>query len=383
MVSTLRRLPGLSLPFLFAGALMAQTAQIEGVVKDENGQPLKDALVKIDRKDIKGSYKVKTKKKGDYLHAGLPLGTYKLTLEVNGKDVDTVDNVKTRLGEPTVINFDLQQQKARQAQIQQAAETGTLTQEQARDMSPEQKAALEKQMKERSAAMAKNKELNDAFNAGMEALKTKQFDAAIASFEKAGQLDPKQTAVWGNLAEAYSEVSKTKTGPEKDAALAKAIESYAKALELTPNDANYRNNYALVLARAGKFPEMEQQLNQAVQLDPTGAGRYYFNMGAVLTNSGQTDAACNAFKKATEVDANYADAHFQYGLCLTSKATNKADGTMVFPEGTAEAFQKYLALKPDGPNAEAAKAMIATMGAKVETQYTAPGAKKPPAAKKK
>ena len=44
-------------------------------------------------------------------------------------------------------------------------------------MSAEQKAALEKATKERQAAMAKNKALNDAFNAGMEAMKTKQWDA--------------------------------------------------------------------------------------------------------------------------------------------------------------------------------------------------------------
>jgi tetratricopeptide (TPR) repeat protein len=382
MASLLRRLPRFSLPLLFAGALMAQMSQIEGVVKDENGQPLQNAVVKIERKDIKGNYTVKTKKKGDYLHAGLPLGVYKITLEVNGQAVDMVDNVKTRLGEPTPINFDLQGRKQQQAALSKAAETGTLTQEQARDMTPEQKAAIEKQMKERSAAMAKNKELNDTFNQGMEAMKTKQYDAAVAALKKASELDPKQAVVWGNLAEAHSEISKTKTGAEKDAALASSIEAYNKTIELAPADANYRNNFALVLARAGKFPEMEQQLNQAVQLDAPNAGRYYFNLGAVLTNSGQIDPACNAFKKATEVDPNYADAFFQYGLCLTAKATNKPDGSMVFPDGTAEAFQKYLALKPDGPNAEAAKSMLSTMGTKVETQYTAPGAKKPPPAKK-
>jgi tetratricopeptide (TPR) repeat protein len=382
MAIFLRRLPVLGLSFVFSGALMAQMSQIEGVVKDENGQPLQNAQIIIERKDIKGTYKLKTKKKGDYLHAGLPLGTYKVSLEVNGQIIDAVDNVKTSLGEPRTVNFDIAKKKQDQAALQKAAETGTLTQEQARDMSPEQKAAIEKQMKERTAAMAKNKELNDAFNQGMEALKTKQFDAAIAAFEKAGTLDPKQHVIWGNLAETYGEISKTKTGPERDAALAKSIENYNKAIELVPTDASYRNNFALVLARAGKFPEMEQQLQQAVQLDPTNAGRYYFNLGAVLTNSNQTDPACNAFKKATEADANYADAFYQYGLCLTAKATAKPDGSLIFPEGTAEAFQKYLQLRPDGPNAEAAKSMLATMGSKLETQYTAPGAKKPPAAKK-
>src|SRR5262245_21146283 len=285
MAFLLRRLPRFGLPLLFAGALMAQMSQIEGVVKDENGQPLQNAVIKIERKDIKGNYTLKTKKKGEYLHAGLPLGVYKVSVEVNGQVVDSVDNVKTSLGEPRTINFDLQGRKQQQAALQKAAESGQLTQEQARDMSPEQKAAIEKQMKERSAAMAKNKELNDAFNQGKEAMKTKQYDAAIAAFEKAGTMDAKQHVIWGNLAEVYGEISKTKVGPEKDAALAKSIENYNKAIELVPADASYRNNYALVLARAGKFPEMEQQLQQAVQLDPPNAGRYYFNLGAVLTNS--------------------------------------------------------------------------------------------------
>jgi tetratricopeptide (TPR) repeat protein len=385
MASFLRRLPLLGLSLLFASATMAQMTQIEGVVKDENGQPLQNAVIKIERKDIKGNYNLKTKKKGDYLHAGLPLGTYKVSLEVNGQVMDTVDNVRTRLGEPQTINFDLQERKKKMQAMQKAAETGQLTQEQARDMTPEQRAALEKQVKERAAAMAKNKELNDAFNAGMEAMKTKQFDQAVASFTKAAELDPKQHVIFGQLAEAHSEISKTKTGPEKDAALAKSFENYEKAIALLPNDANYRNNYALALARAGKFQEMEQQLNQAVQLDPAGAGRYYFNLGAVLTNSGPThaDAACNAFKKATEVDANYADAWFQYGMCLVNKATAKPDGSMVFPEGTADALQKYLSIRPEGPNAESAKALLATMNTKLETQYVAPGAKKPAPAKRK
>jgi tetratricopeptide (TPR) repeat protein len=283
-----------------------------------------------------------------------------------------------------VVNFDLQALKQRQAAMSKAAETGQLTQEQARDMSPEQRAQIEKAMKERQAALAKNKALNDAFNQGMEALKTKQFDAAIDAFTKAGEMDPKQHVIWGNLAEAYAEVAKTKTGPDVDAALGKSVENYNKALEIVPNDASYRNNLALVYARMKKFPEMEGELNKAVQLDPTNAGRYYFNMGAVLTNNQQLEAACNAFRKATEADPNYADAHYQLGICMTSQATAKPDGSVVFPEGTAQAFQKYLELKPDGPFAESAKGMLQTMGSKIETEYKNPAAaKKPSPAKRK
>lgn len=383
MPSLLKHLAGVTLSFLLVtGAAMAQTSTIEGIVKGEDGAPLKDALVKIDRKDIKGHYEVKTKKKGDYLYTGLPLGTYRVSVWVDGKERDSVDNVRTKLGDSTVIPFDLHQQAAKQQAMQKAAETGQLTQEQARDMTPEQKAALEKQVKERSAAMQKNKALNDAFNGGMEALKANQFDAAVQSFQKAVELDPNQVVIWGNMAEAYSGLARTKTGAEQTDALNKAIEAYQKALALAPNDANYHNNFALALARAKKFPEMEQELNKAVQLDPTNAGRYYFNLGAVLVNANQSGPACDAFKKAIEADPNYADAHYQYGICLTSKATADATGKLTFPEGTSEAFQKYLALKPDGPNAESAKAMLQTMGSKIDTTYVAPGAQKKSGKKK-
>jgi tetratricopeptide (TPR) repeat protein len=302
---------------------------------------------------------------------------------VNGADVDSVDNVRSRLGEPTVINFDLQKMKAQRQETQKALETGTLTKEQERGMTAEQKAALEKATKERQAAMAKNKELNDAFNAGMTAMNAKNYPAAIEAFNKAGTMDPKQHVIWGQLAEAHNEISKTKTGAEKDTALAAAYENYKKAIELAPTDANYYNNYALALARGGKIPEMQEALDKAVQIDPAAAGRYYYNLGAVLTNLGQSEPACNTFQKAIASDPNYADAHYQIGICLTGKAVAKPDGSLTFPEGTAQAFQKYLELKPDGPFAEPAKSMLATMGTKVETTYQAPGAKKPAPAKKK
>ncbi|MEO8127444.1 MAG: tetratricopeptide repeat protein [Bryobacteraceae bacterium] len=378
MKLTRQYLAGLALClFAFTGSSLAQTSSLEGVVKGEDGQPLKDAVINIDRKDIKGHYQVKTKKKGDYFHAGLPLGTYKVTLVVDGKERDSVDNVRTRLGDPLPVNFDLQGQKARGEAQAKAVEAGQLPPEQARDMTPEQKAALEKQIKERAGAMKKNKELNDSFNQGMEALKGKQFDVAVTAFTKAAELDPNQNVIWGNLAETYSELSKTKTGAEKDAALNKAVEAYKKAIELQPTDASYHNNYALTLARLNKFPEMQAELTKAVELDAPNAGRYYYNMGAVLVNSNQLGPACDAFDKAIVADANYADAHYQKAMCMTSKATVDKDGKTIFPEGTDKEFQAYLQLKPDGPFAESSKGMLQAMGAKIDTEYRNPNAPAP------
>ena len=182
-----------------------------------------------------------------------------------------MDGVRTRLGDPTPVNFDMKAIRQRQEALQAAAATGNLSKEQARDMSPEQRAAVEKAMKDREQALAKNKVLNDAFNQGMEALKTKQYDAAVASFTKASELDPKQHVVWAQLAEAYMQLGGTKAGADQEAAYAKGLEAYAKALELKPEDAAYHNNYALALAKAKKFDKSQVELTKAADFDPQTA----------------------------------------------------------------------------------------------------------------
>lgn len=373
-------LPAIGALFL-ALPSFCQTSSLEGEVKNYDGTPLRGALVKIDRTDIKGNYKVKTDKKGRFFHAGLPLGNYRVTLEVDGKDVDRVDNVRTRLGDPTPVNFDLQAVRKKQEAMQKAAESGTLTKEQARDLSPEQKAEIERAMKQREDALKKNKALSDSFNEGMTALQGKDFDAAVGAFEKAAELDPKQHVVWAQLAEAYVGQARAKTGAERDAALEKGLATYVKAIELKPDDAAYYNNYALALVTAKKIEEAQAQLTKAAQINPAGAGQYYYNLGAVLTNSGQSDAASAAFQKAIEADPNYAEAYYQYGVSLMSKAQIDAEGKVTPAPGTREALDKYLQLKPDGANAESAKGMIAMMDAKLDTQYKNPAAP-PPAAKK-
>lgn len=360
----------------FACAAFAQVSSLEGDVKDINGQPLKGALVKIDRKDIKGHYQVKTDKKGHYFHTGLPLGVYKITLEVDGKDVDSVDNVRTSLGESVVNNFNMKETAQRQQSLQQAAATGNFTKEQERGMTAEQKAALEKATKEREAALAKNKALNDAFNQGMTAAQNKQWDAAVDAFNKANEMDAKQPVIWAHLADAYMQAGAQKTGADQQTAYDKGLEAYAKAIELKPDDAASHNNYALALVKAKKIPEAQAELTKAAQIDPANAGRYYYNLGAVLVNSNQNEAAGQAFKKAIDIDPNYADAQYQYGMYLLAQAKITPEGKVIPADGTKEALQKYLDLKPNGPFAESAKGALASIEGSVATTYENPDAAK-------
>jgi Tfp pilus assembly protein PilF len=363
----------LGFALLFSAPSWAQTAAIEGDVKDENGQPLRGGVILIERTDIRGNYKVKTDRRGHYFHGGLPLGTYKVALEHQGQVVDTVQNVRTRLGDPVKIDFNLQEMKARQA----AAAAGIqLSEDEARTMTPEQRKQIEEATKKRQEQLSKNKALNDAFNTGMESLRSKNFEAAVDSLSKAGEIDPKQTVVWGNLAEAYMGLVATKPPTEQPPLLAKAMESYQKAIELKPDDAAMHNNFGLALARAGKYAEAQQELGRAADLDKPNAGKYFFNLGAILVNTGHNDEAYEAFKKAVEADPNYADAHYQIGVYLLGKAQVSADGKVTPAPGTTEAFQKYLDLRPTGPYAESARGSLQALTASVETEFSAKPGKK-------
>lgn len=350
----------------------AQTTTIEGTVKGPDGKPVAGAVVKIERQDVKGNYPVKTDKKGHYGHYGLPVGgVFVVSVAVDGVGQDSVHDVRPTLAMPAKVDLEI---KATQAAAPGAAAPP------AQGLSKEAKEQYEQATKAREAQIAKNKELNDSFQAGRQALEAKMYDQAIESFLKASMVDPMQVAVWSNLADAYVGAAGQK--PAEAAALYdKAFDAFRKSIELAPTDAAYYNNFALALAKDKKFDDAKANLDKAAQLDPAGSGKYYYNMGALLVNSSQNDAACDAFKKATEGDPKYADAQYQYGVCLAARATADSSGKIIAAPGTIEALQAYLNLSPDGSFAGAAKELIAQLGGTVNTRFSNPSA--PPATNKK
>lgn len=78
---------------------------VEGVVKDSTGHPIKAADVRIEAKNF--SKIVKTDARGHYVSDGLAVGTYKVTLVINGQVKASILNTKTQVGKATQLNFDL------------------------------------------------------------------------------------------------------------------------------------------------------------------------------------------------------------------------------------------------------------------------------------
>jgi tetratricopeptide (TPR) repeat protein len=373
---------------ILAVVALAQTAQMEGTVIGDDGNPIVGAVVKLARTDVKQTLPpTKTDKKGHFIYMGMAPGSqWTVTVEVAGKDVDT-QSARASLATPVNLKFDLAQikkNKELQAEaMKKAVESGDVNAA-TRGMSAEQRDEFQAKMKENEATMRKNKELMDTYSAGMTAMEGKRYAEAIADFEKGATLDAKQPAVWLGLADAYMESFKTKKGADKDADVQKCLDAYAKALEINPDEAAIHNNLGRALAEAGKNADAQSEMNKAAQLDPPGAGKYYYNLGAILVNSGQSDAAAQAFQKAIAADPNYGDAYYQYGVSLMAKAEMKPDGTVVPAAGTIEAFQKCIDLgdKCSASSRQQAKDMIDTLKTTVQNTFTDPNAKKSTSKKK-
>jgi tetratricopeptide (TPR) repeat protein len=378
--------------FLLLAALCASpaftqdTASVKGVCKDVEGKPIAGAVVEWVNVDTGRKYDLKTNNKGEYFSLGITPGHYKVTLlGPDNKEIFHYNGFPVSAAENT-LDFDMKKEQAA------AAQGSGLTPEQLKQQQEQQAKAA----KENSTV----KTLNEKLAAAKTAADGGDFDTAIAQITEATQMDPSRDLLWAKLADYdLGSAAKQTDTAEKTKRYEAAVANYQKAVDLKqksldaaqqkPPDAtkvlaSFYNNLGKAEAQLGKTDDAVKAYNQAAQLDPAGAGMYYFNLGAILTNANTKNdsemrkAAAEAFDKAIAADPNRADAYYWKGTNLIGAATLQGD-KMVAPPGTAEAFQKYLELQPTGPHAEEAKAMLQGLGASVETSY---GKKKAPPTKK-
>jgi tetratricopeptide (TPR) repeat protein len=354
---------------VLAAPAFSQIAFTQGTVKNPDGTPVQGAVVVFDRVDMATHLEAKTDKKGHYI-MGMKPAVYAVQVTVDGK---VRQKMQYEAGAtPDDLNFTLKPVAAPGAPAAPAAMTAAPAAKGGDTAADKDK---DKAAKEREAQLAKNKELNDSFGAGKTAIENKQWDEAITQLTKASELGPTQNAVWAALSEAYVGSAKAAKGADAGPIYDKAFAAFDKLLELAPGDAGTYNNYALALAADKRLDDAKVKLAKAVELDPPGAGKYHYNLGALLMNGNQTDPALDEFRKSIEADPNYAEAYYYLGSTLVGKATlDQKTGAMTAPPGTIEALQKYLQLKPDGPNAQSAKDLIAALGSTVNVDYKDPNA---------
>jgi len=349
--------------FLSCVPVLAQTGGLTGKCTAEDGTPLAGYTILVERQEVRWSSKVKTNKKGEYMHIGLATGNYKVTLQdPSGKMIFTITN-HVGMGDPTVVDFDMAKEVAN---AKKTAETN-----------PE----FQRQKAEEDKATKQFTGLKQLFDQGQLLSSQKRYIEASSMFEQALPLakDKNVPVVLARLADVYGKAAGTEsTADARKQDQDKALDYYQKVLQLTPDDAALHNNLGSLYADMGKVTEAQAEFQKAAELKPTEASTYYYNLGVIFVNKGKMDEAAGALKKSTGIDPNNANAWYWYGMALMGKAEYKPDGSMLPVPGTLEAFQTYLKLEPKGEWAAAAQASLDQLQGKVQTEYKAPPKKKRP-----
>ncbi len=311
--------------------LYGQVGRIWGKVTDDTGEPIGEAEIEIQAMNIKRNYKLKTRKDGSFLHAGIHYqGSYRVIVRKEGFQGAYAEGVRPSLGESDRGQIDL---------VMRAGEARKL----AFELTDEEKATMIRDQREAEKERAAFAAIQGQFNAGVEAYNAGSYEAAIDSFVAVAEKDSSQPTVWAHLANSYENLKKYD----------EAQDAYEKAIELRPEEAAFHQNLGNILAAKGDSEAANKSYEKAAQLatelDPGAAAATYYNMGVTHINAGDNDAAAAALNKAIETDPNHAEAYYQLGIVML--------GLGKMDEAVSH-LQKYVEITPDGPNAETAKALV-------------------------
>lgn len=154
-----------------------------------------------------------------------------------------------------------------------------------------------------------------------------QFETAIKYFDQAITYSPNQPLYHNDLATAYVPLA-VAYNQQKDAQNAKkytdlAISESKKAIELAPNNVNYKRTIFGVYIRLSLIDPnylvaAGYTLIDAIKLAPTDA-KLYYNLALVYARTGETDESLSTLQKTIELKANYKEARLAYAILLNEK----------------------------------------------------------------
>jgi tetratricopeptide (TPR) repeat protein len=371
----------------------AQTGRFEGdVVKADTKEPIVGAEVQIERTDIKGSYPVKTDKKGHFLHAGVPyVGTYTIIVSAPGCQPDFIQNVKGSQSEP--VKFELRPGDGKKLTLADlkgllanAPKGGGAGPKMSEEEMKKAKEEYEKAKKDNDEAEKYNagiEQINVHLKAGNEAMAKNDFNAAITSFKEAVTINPNIHISQGNLGIALQKraVAQFNSG-NRDAAkqdFLDSTEAMNKALtgldaqEKDPkvkNDPaqNKNNRRAYYTTKAeseailgGKYGDAAQaeaavkdyQVVAELNDDPAKKKEYTLKGAKVLFDAGKVEESIAAYQKILETDPDNIDVLYELGLAYANVAK--------FQE-SANTLQKFLDKAPEtNPKVAEVKSVIAEL----------------------
>lgn len=354
-------LPALAQPAAPSGSIHGHVQNAAGIAPG-TGEVKLTQDPGIDDKTRKYLYSFPVNATGDYKGTGIKPGTYVLFYVAKGASVDYIRDVVIKTDVDLTQNDDMSREEF------------------LKNMSAEDKKALDDFKKANAVAVAANKtigNLNTLLSSAREAQKASKYDDAIAIMTQATTQKPDEAILW-------LELGNSQLGGKK---YDDAVTSFTKATELNaaskkPSPAlagSAYNNLGQSYAKLNKPKDASAAYEKAAAAEPEKAANYYFNESAQLYNANARTEAVAAADKAIAADPTKADAYYIKGQSLV--ADSKADPKtqkLLPPPGCLEAYEKYLQIAPTGVHADEVKAIISAFDEKIVS-----GFKNTPAPKKK
>ncbi|MCZ8126609.1 MAG: tetratricopeptide repeat protein [Microcystis sp. LE19-114.1B] len=131
-----------------------------------------------------------------------------------------------------------------------------------------------------------------------------RFEEAIASFDRALEIKPDDPEAWYNRGNALKNLGR----------LEEAIASYDQALEFKPDDPEAWVNRGSALGNLGRFEEAIASSDQALEFKPDDH-KAWNNRGIALGNLGRFEQAIASYDHAIKINSNYASAYYNKACC--------------------------------------------------------------------
>ena len=287
---------------------VAQVGRVNGVVKDEGGQPLKGATVTADNQNIGQSLTATTDDKGRFTMIGLRAGTWRFYAQAPGFAPDAGD-MAVRMGAPNPpIQFILK--KTGNANF---GALGGIT----------------------------NKDLQTELAAADALFKQSRWDDAIAAYRAILEKAPPLTAINLQIAAAYRN--------KKDYTAAAA--AYDAALKVDPGNQKAAVGLATMDLERGDNKAAEDALLKAAQ-SATAGREVFFNLGEITLARNDADEAARWYQKAATTDPYWGKPLYKLGLLAVKKGDTA---------NASKLMDQVIAVDPSSPEAALAKTSLETL----------------------
>jgi tetratricopeptide (TPR) repeat protein len=155
--------------------------------------------------------------------------------------------------------------------------------------------------------------------AGDNSLKFNDYEEAVQRYARALEINPQNDHALNNTG--FALLAQKKTG--------EAVAFLEKGVRLVPGNALLRYNYGNALSAAGKTSESLDQYHEAVRLDPTLASAWR-DLGIALHGQQKFDRSEQCFRKAFELEPSNGDACYNLGSCLAKQGKwEQASGSLL------------------------------------------------------